>query len=297
MTAKESLVAGGEYLLRETLRGCQQLTSALAIPLNRNGARVKVPTFDWIAQAHLGVHERWMGEFVRSLLEAKEGAFADVGANVGQTLIAVKGVAPDVTYVGFEPNPTCVHIASRIVETNRFANCLLVGIGLSNKEQLLELVLYRNTTDPAASLVPDFRPGLEVAARHRVPVFRLDTVRASLPLEKIAVLKIDVEGGELEVLSGARETLRATRPFVMCEILHAHDEASVPAQSRRAAETEKLLASLDYEMFHVRRTDSGVRLEPSAGIRIEAWKDSHRENCDYLAAPKELRRRLGSLLR
>jgi hypothetical protein len=49
-----------------------------------------------------------------------------------------------------------------------------------------------------------------------IPVLPLDLIMASIPDEEIAVLSIDVEGFDLQVVLGATETLKRTR-FVVIE--------------------------------------------------------------------------------
>jgi hypothetical protein len=45
----------------------------------------------------------------------------------------------------------------------------------------------------------------------------LDNVMARIGIEKLSMIKIDVEGGEQDVLRGAEETLKRYRPVVVCE--------------------------------------------------------------------------------
>jgi FkbM family methyltransferase len=58
-------------------------------------------------------------------------------------------------------------------------------------------------------------------ARQAVPVWRLDDWRAQTGAPPPDLVKIDVEGSELAVLHGARETLSAARPVVLAELHNA----------------------------------------------------------------------------
>ena len=47
-----------------------------------------------------------------------------------------------------------------------------------------------------------------------------DFLRAKNLLDQVGLLKIDTQGNELRVLQGAPETLRTSRPWIVCELLH-----------------------------------------------------------------------------
>ena len=73
------------------------------------GQRVTVPIREGIGTNLLLQDEPWMFPLLGALLRQFPGVFVDVGVNVGQTLTKVKAIEPGRSYVGFEPNPVCVH--------------------------------------------------------------------------------------------------------------------------------------------------------------------------------------------
>jgi FkbM family methyltransferase len=56
----------------------------------------------------------------------------------------------------------------------------------------------------------------------RTPVRTLDQLAGEQGLERIAFVKVDVEGAELAVLQGGTETLRRHQPVLLLEIEHRH---------------------------------------------------------------------------
>lgn len=68
---------------------------------------------------------------------------------------------------------------------------------------------------------PAWRARFADFARQEVPVWSLDDWRAETGAPPPTVLKIDVEGSELAVLHGARETIAAARPLVLAELHNA----------------------------------------------------------------------------
>ncbi|MFN4185583.1 MAG: FkbM family methyltransferase, partial [Hyphomonas sp.] len=54
--------------------------------------------------------------------------------------------------------------------------------------------------------------------REIVPLISLDEIMTYIDCPPVSFIKIDVEGGELDVLRGGIETLKKHRPSILCEI-------------------------------------------------------------------------------
>lgn len=66
--------------------------------------------------------------------------------------------------------------------------------------------------------------GIEPAGKIKIEVDALDHVLEGLPeLPPISYIKIDVEGADLDVLRGARETILKHRPRIAVSIYHSHE--------------------------------------------------------------------------
>src|SRR6185312_3881029 len=163
------------------------------------------------------------GAFAR-LFALRPGAFLDVGVNVGQTLLKVKVLDPDRPYVGFEINPRCCQYVEELIKVNRFTHCTIVPAGLANRNGVTTLLLRANVSaDPSATTIGDVCEAPESLRRQYGVVCRGDDAIATLGLDDVAVIKIDTEGAELEVLEGLAGAVARWRPFVVCEILPVGD--------------------------------------------------------------------------
>ncbi len=69
--------------------------------------------------------DTWALSIFATLLRLTSSAVLDVGANVGQTLLKVKSCSAERTWIGFEPNSTCVMYLERLIAVNRFSCCTL----------------------------------------------------------------------------------------------------------------------------------------------------------------------------
>ena len=149
----------------------------------------------------------WLEKYIRS-----GAVLYDIGANVGPfTLIAAKR-APSVKVVAFEPShANFSHLCHNVV-LNRLADAVIpVPMPLWSRTGMMNLK-YRST-EPGQSRHTMREAGpLRGAAgsRYVQPVFayRLDDLVKQFNLPAPTVLKLDVDGGEVDVLTGAEETLK-----------------------------------------------------------------------------------------
>jgi FkbM family methyltransferase len=171
----------------------------------------------------IGVIEREVGEALS--LVRPGSAVADVGANDGMYSYAFTRRAGTVH--AFEPLPGCAGIVRAYARAN--ARIHVHQVALSDEAGTRSLTIpLREGREIAteASLVPQLAPqrgaaGAAGAAGARVEEIEVRTLD-SFALRDLSLIKIDVEGHELEVLRGGRETLRSERPVMMIEIEQRH---------------------------------------------------------------------------
>lgn len=158
---------------------------------------------------------------------ALTGRVLDIGANEGQFLGALLGIAPGVTVTAFEPEPTT---AARLrANFGSDPRVTIAEIALGEQAGTAALHVTENTVfaslnEPLASLPDMYARGAETARTVDVDVRRLDQVVDG----PIALLKLDVQGAEQRVLAGGRRVLAETRT-VLVElnfVQHYADEAS-----------------------------------------------------------------------
>jgi FkbM family methyltransferase len=153
------------------------------------------------------------------LKTARSTCFFDIGANHGQlSMVVSKWIPADASFprgiVAFEPHPRNLKALTYNLGSNGcFKNTRIVPLALA--AQPGKMTLYGDST--TASLQPP--GGEDRRTRHQVEVQTLDGFCKHHNVVP-DVIKIDVEGFELDVLRGATATLTAlqNRIKIICEM-------------------------------------------------------------------------------
>jgi FkbM family methyltransferase len=225
-----------------------------------------------------------------ALFDRCTGAFVDVGVNIGQTMIKVVTTDRQRTYVGFEPSLAGCYYVERLIAENNLENCMVLPLALSSERQAVDLHFSREA-DGAATIVDNFWSGKNTKAKRRtVWAERGDAVLEALSVPSLGIVKIDVEGAELDVLLGLRETLECQSPFVLIEVLPytaslraGGSSASVEIRKQRMDGLLKFLDEIAYTPF---RYGSDGTLVPVVDFDAP---DYDAQMCNYLLVPRQRR--------
>jgi FkbM family methyltransferase len=138
----------------------------------------------------------------------------DAGANIGQyAMLASAKVGPRGRVHCFEPHPGVYEVLRRNLDRAGCANVVARPLALADAPGRRDLYLHPIGNVGATSLRPldAGQPGHRV----RVRTTTLDAYVRSRRLGRVDLVKIDVEGAELELLDGAARTLDASPEIVL----------------------------------------------------------------------------------
>jgi FkbM family methyltransferase len=154
-------------------------------------------------------------EAIASVLRPGD-VFIDIGANVGfYTILASKRVGEKGRVYAIEPFLRNLFLLSIHVKINRCSNVVIVPAACAD---VSGIALFQPGRNPAEGRILSSADNVDAALKMApVPAISLDNLCKNLSVCP-SVLKIDVEGAELRVLQGARETLRRCKPYLFISV-------------------------------------------------------------------------------
>lgn len=151
------------------------------------------------------------------------GLVIDVGANIGlHTLVmAASRRTPNVKVIAFEANPDMVDKLRQNLALNNYPDVYVYSLGLNDREGVFELGLpYAEGQDtyhnPGIASMSDWKLAVR---KIEVTCKTLDNVliESGFGCDKVKLIKLDVEGKELDILKGADTVLSKSAPAVIVE--------------------------------------------------------------------------------
>ena len=184
----------------------------------RYGLRMKIDPSEFL-QAHLylfGSYELPTIRHIRSFL-TPGAVCADVGAQMGYLSLAMATCAGRKTIVhAFEPEDINAARFSENMTLNKIQNVQLHREAVSNVEGMLQLFLSKTANAGTHSTLYNERTVTQESIQ--IPATTLDAFARHHDLQRLDLIKVDVEGAEFEVLQGADNVLRIYRPRVILEL-------------------------------------------------------------------------------
>lgn len=158
------------------------------------------------------------GDVNRLILKSlSEGdVFVDVGANIGYySILAGKIVGEKGQVIAMEPISDTVKVLDLNIKLNSLKNIIVIPKAAWSNSSVLTIYLPKGYYGWASAVK------WHGSTFFTVNAMSLDDVSKKIP--EIKLLKIDAEGSEYQVLTGAKETLKKTKHIVM-EIPENSDE-------------------------------------------------------------------------
>ena len=211
-----------------------------------NGMAVTVPWNDDCGRAiwQSGYYESPSVQLIEKLL--KPGmVFLDLGANIGQySLVASRGVGPSGQVHSFEPDPETFRWLTRNVRRNHLQNISLNQVALFDAAGKKELYLATPQDTGSNSFAMPWTFSGETC---EVCCTTLDEYLRERRIERVDVVKIDVEGSELPALIGGRESLfkGQHKPILIVEF----EERRQQALGKSCAALAEFLTKQGYALF------------------------------------------------
>lgn len=225
---------------------------------------------------HMGSHIFWYGSYSREILLVLDRILRpgmrvlDVGANIGEVaLYAAKRVAPGGSVICFEPMSPLAAVLRENIRRNAATNVEVVPKAVA--EQAGQAVLYApgerfHDGSAHAGLATLYGKGERAVPAGSIEVTTLDRFVEEAKLDRVDLIKIDVEGAELPVLRGAAGVLASHHPWLIIEVQRETSAAAGYDQS----EILTVLAGQGYTFARIGRRG---RLAPLTVETLENFQN------------------------
>ena len=151
--------------------------------------------------------------------------YVDVGANGGMYAAHIaKFISGKGQVIGFEANPQLAQLAAATAALNNLDNVRIFSAAVSDTAGTIQLNIVPEQSGSSSvlseHLAKEFGSDRSIIRTLDVPCFKLDDVLSDMPAVSSAdrtVLKVDVEGHEKSVFTGAAEFIRRFKPYLFFE--------------------------------------------------------------------------------
>ena len=203
---------------------------------------------------HISTSINWEGRYenetlllleefiIKKMPNSKKNVSIDIGANIGNHSIFLSKFFNKV--YSFEPNPIVydvLSINSKYLAVNK--NIIPYNMGLSDKSGKLPFAVF--PTNIGGSRIKF----LDDAEKSNDKIIYVDVESAdkieTLQKEKNLLIKIDVEGHEINALKGAGKLIRSNKPIILFE--------AGARESDKSFEVIEYLSSLNYKFYTIKQ--------------------------------------------
>ena len=174
----------------------------------------------WVTRDSAGAFRRHGGFDIPALclieyLASKfSGAIAaDIGANIGNHTVVLAKFCARV--MCFEPRLNIEDTLRKNVDQNGLTNCTLVAAGLSDKADVAPLYLGDNAEGGSTTFVHGLTSGNRKSID--VPLLIGDEYFSEIGVDRLDIVKLDVEGMEANVVMGMAHTIEKFQPIFLME--------------------------------------------------------------------------------
>ena len=183
-----------------------------------------------------------------STISDKTKVSLDIGANLGLFTYFMSRCSKKV--FAFEPNPYPLRYLKYVVDDN----VEIVPIAVGNLDGITQLRIPKNRKGWSSNGASITNVELNQGIEYDVSIHKIDT----LEIENIGLIKIDVEGAELEVLNGALNTLNTQKPNLIIENELVHSD--------KPEILFKFMKKINYNAFYVDENKDLKKLEDNFDV-------------------------------
>jgi FkbM family methyltransferase len=171
-------------------------------------------------------HDQSYKAFRHFIAVRPQGLFLDVGANDGISVLSFRKFSKQYRILGLEPNLALEPALKRLKAEDSLFDYKMVGAGATPAKLLFFVPVYKNivlhtftsSSEEQVRLSVGRSFGSSVAAATVIHPFEAEIIRLDDLNVDPAIIKVDAEGFDYDVLVGLKSTIERSRPFIATEI-------------------------------------------------------------------------------
>ena len=180
-----------------------------------------------------------LAAFIKQISYAK--TLIDVGSNKGQFSLMARKFFPNIMIHSFEPQIEILNLQKKVLGTNNI-NYYNFALGREKKELELYITKRKDSSSVLRPILGNNKNYI-INEKKKISVKKLDELLDFKSIEKPSIIKLDVQGYELEVLKGSENTLDYI-DYVIAEI----SSTEIYENQTQADELIKFLESKSFEI-------------------------------------------------
>lgn len=196
-------------------------------------------------------HRRVLGDGLRTVV--------DIGANRGQFSLAVRQWAPQALVIAFEPLPDAAATYRNLFQGDSKVTLHQAAIG----PRVGEATIHISEADDSSSLLPitilqeELYPGTAENHTETIRVGQLSDFISAGEIDSPSLLKLDVQGYELEVLRGCIDILQAFDTILVeCSFMELYEGQAFAHQIIDFLNTKDFILHNVYNLEYTRQGEA-----------------------------------------
>ena len=189
-------------------------------------------------------------DFLINKLRLGSQIILDVGANIGYWSKYLTWYKKNV--ISFEPDPITFNILkNNLIDYKNYSKVENLAIG--DEKGNIDFFL-----NPLHSGDSSLTKGADDWDKISVPVCDLDSYLSDHQIDNIGLIKVDIQGGELNCLKGAEKIISKMLPIIICELSNFSDHRKVLKSELTLYLEKYLIKDLGYKPYQI--SNSGISL-------------------------------------
>ncbi|EKD85576.1 MAG: methyltransferase FkbM family [uncultured bacterium] len=141
----------------------------------------------------------------------KNPVIIDIGANIGDSILYFKWLYPDSKIYAFEPLPIAYQLLQKNIINNHLKNVYAFNVGLGSNEKKIKIYSDLEGTSGSSTINKKASGSqLKNSKYQDVKIVKISNLKEIKALNKINLIKIDIEGAEADLLDDLKNILPKT---------------------------------------------------------------------------------------